>query len=75
MSAWSRFAADSIGGLPEHHQCLGDRVAVATWARPSHRRELSPAQPQNTDRMLRWYPVTATNSSKIRHFPSREPER
>lgn len=40
-------AADPIGCLPEHHQGLGDRVAVATWTCPRH-----PAQFQQTDRMF-----------------------
>lgn len=45
-------AADSIGGLPQHHQCFGDRVAVATWTRPRHRWSRHPAQLQQTDRVF-----------------------
>ena len=45
-------AADPIGGLPQHHQCLGDRVAVATWTRPRHRWSRHPAQCQQTDRVF-----------------------
>lgn len=52
MSALSRLPQTPIGGLPQHHQCLGDRVAVATWLRPRHRWSRHPAQFQQTDRVV-----------------------
>ena len=66
-------AVDPVRRLPDNHQRVADRVVVDAPAGLSFRPAPGGARARKGIACLRWKPVTASNSSRVRVFSARVP--
>jgi hypothetical protein len=59
------FAAYSVTGVPQHHECLMNRLVVEAVACSRRRTITSRFTAQDAGGVLAGYPVSYTNSSRI----------